>query len=226
MRVYHAKLPKGQAVLFPHQHGKTIENHPRDFSFSLDGVRFYRVKECGSRSSSRRDETGKYHLEFSLTFKVPQISFEGEMTYNSDTDLLTVNEVPFPIVSATPAITGDRFTNHFQSNIVPLPNDRREEYFFREKNGGRLHIYVDAEVYATDYSSHRLFLSSTHFDIPHWREIEINQLKRMKDGGTTVIETNIGHLFVPTPFNIDGQPKWTSLRGGHEPEDHYLERVE
>lgn len=87
-----------------------------------------------------------------------------------------------------------------QELIVPLPEIRVKSYLFRN---GLTFIYVSYNKYMTDYSDHKFFIGQPG----DMQQVEILDLVRYRDGGTTIIKTKVGELFVPTPFK-KGKPDY------------------
>lgn len=78
-------------------------------------------------------------------------------------------------------------------NIVPLPEIRVKDYLFSKDNE---YIYVSYDKYMVDYSDYKFFLGPPE----EMRELKILDLVRYRDGGTTIIKTERGELYVPTSF--------------------------
>ncbi len=78
---------------------------------------------------------------------------------------------------------------------------RKVEYFCKCENGN--FIYVSADKHNFSYESFRLFVGKGK----KMREVQIKNVNRYRDGGTTFIETSKGTFFSPSPFNVQQSPK-------------------
>lgn len=79
-------------------------------------------------------------------------------------------------------------------SVMPLPYARRMEYFCRTIDG--TFVYVSADQYNYSYESFKLYVGDGGF----MRELRVYNVKRLRDGGTTVITTESGEFYSPSPF--------------------------
>lgn len=85
-----------------------------------------------------------------------------------------------------------------------LPGGKRVEYSFRLPSGEQ--ILVTSDKNNPSYSSFKLHIGNKE----EMREITVLDVNRYRDGGTTIIKTNEGILYVPTPFRRNTvNPTWT-----------------
>lgn len=89
------------------------------------------------------------------------------------------------------------------ARVVPLPDVRVPEYLFRVDASTLL--YVSRAKYKSDYRDFKLFVGPAE----SLTEVACLQVRRYRDGGTTVIETAAGNLFAPAPSMAD-KPTWRS----------------
>ena len=97
----------------------------------------------------------------------------------------------------------------FQKNlIIPLPSVRECTFFL---NNDDTFIYVSHDKYKFELD--RFYIGP----IDCLKEHKIIDYVTYRDGGTTIIKTDIGDLYVPTPFKknedsyaitFDGKPFW------------------
>ncbi len=85
-------------------------------------------------------------------------------------------------------------------NIVPLPKVRVREYLFSKDNE---YIYVSYDKYMVDYSDCKFFIGPPE----EMKELKNLDIVRYRDGGTTIIKTERGELYVPTSFK-KGKPDY------------------
>jgi hypothetical protein len=98
-----------------------------------------------------------------------------------------------------------------ERNPVSGTPAREPEYLFRVPDGpdgpdGGL-IYVSTGPvtdYRNYYDSFKLFIG----DGTVMRDVPVTDVTRYRDGGTTVVETTEGFLFVPSRYQSDAQPSW------------------
>jgi hypothetical protein len=95
-------------------------------------------------------------------------------------------------VVPTPAVTG---------KIEPLPRVRQPEYLFQVDDGSI--VYVSSEKYGCSYKSFKLYVGRL---VDPLRGIPITDVARYRDGGSTIIKTNQGELYSPTPLGQSGLP--------------------
>lgn len=89
--------------------------------------------------------------------------------------------------------------------ISSLPHIRKPEYLFLGANVA-FWVYVSAAKYRYSYESFRFFIGEAGaLDL---REVPIRRVQRMRDGGSTVIETAEGRLCSPTRFKPELHPRW------------------
>lgn len=95
--------------------------------------------------------------------------------------------------------------------ILPLPYVRKPEYLFLGENVA-FWIYVSASKYHYSYESFRFFIGEPGaLDL---REVPIQQVRRMRDGGTTYIHTAEGTLYSPSKWgHVDPTPTWKGPEG-------------
>jgi hypothetical protein len=99
----------------------------------------------------------------------------------------------------------DESVGEIHIDVVPLPNVRQPEYLFQMPDGQ--YIYVSADKYRYSYESFRLFIGKMR----EMKPIPITDVQRMRDGGTTYVETNLGILYSPTPFRVNEPATWELL---------------
>lgn len=139
-------------------------------------------------------------IEHDISFHDPHSDKNGEFTRNNNNIVLqSVNY----IISSCPQST----------NIVPLPTVRETEYLFSLSNG-RL-LYVSADKYNYSYESFRMYIGDVGKTM---NEVDIVDVVRYKDGGTTRITTDYGILF--SPFNE--QPEWNNNPIQHLDEKQFV----
>ena len=86
---------------------------------------------------------------------------------------------------------------------LPQPDeDRKPEYLFRRPNGQ--YIYVSASMNNYSYGSFRLFMG----EAPLLDSLSVTKVERHRDGGTTLVETSAGILYVPTRLRPHQRAKW------------------
>ncbi len=86
--------------------------------------------------------------------------------------------------------------------VVPLPTVRRPEYLFRLADGNFL--FVSADKYRFSYTSFRMWIGNGE----EMKEIGVRYVGRYRDGGTTIIQTDSGNFFSPTPFDTEKKATW------------------
>lgn len=121
--------------------------------------------------------------EHKLSFENPHKGIQGELSRKND--IVTMNGETFTKVEA-----------YQPTETVKLPEIRQEQYAFTLKGGEKLK--VTADKYNFTYESFKLFIGE--------REIPIKHIERFRDGGTTIIDTDEGRLFVPADRNK--KPTW------------------
>lgn len=116
----------------------------------------------------------------------------------------------------------DRFEQQDEAppamRVVPLPPDRRPEYLFR--NPDAFVIYVSDAKYRASYETFRLFMGNEPPNAAGlWslRPVEIVDVARYRDGGTTYVRTVEGVLYSPAPGARRSEgpsgPSWIDLDG-------------
>ena len=88
-------------------------------------------------------------------------------------------------------------------DVMPLPKIRKLEYLFRLPDGR--HIYVSADKLNYSYESFKFFIGEPYKMVA----VQIKEVSRLRDGGTTDIVTAEGELHSPTPFRGDEAATWT-----------------
>lgn len=96
------------------------------------------------------------------------------------------------------------------SKVIPLPAVRRTEYLCMAPDG--MFVYVSADKFNYSYESFRLYVGTGI----SMRRIEIIDVERYRDGGTTYIETPERWFFSPSPFSVERDPnlvpKWGATK--------------
>lgn len=79
-------------------------------------------------------------------------------------------------------------------DIVPLPEVRVREYLL---HNDQQNIYLSYNKYMASYDDYKMFIGPVGSVM---KEIQIDDMTRYRDGGTTIIKTKAGELYIPTPF--------------------------
>ena len=156
-------------------------------AYSPDGKTFYALANSGFSGTS---------VKHQISFSDPHQGIDGRLRlddekieYNGEVYQMTERQLD-------------------SSLIVPLPPARRTEYLCQDEDG--IFVYVSADKYNYSYESFRLFIGEG----AAMREVEVYNVSRYRDGGTTYIETSDGVFFSPSPFNAqrdpDLVPKWSN----------------
>jgi hypothetical protein len=118
-----------------------------------------------------------------LSFENPHKGMLSELSRKDD--VVTIGDETFTKIESYQPV-----------ETIKLPEVREEMYSFTLKSGERLKVTYDKYNFA--YESFKLFIGD--------REIPINDVERFMDGGTTIIDTDEGRLFVP--FDKAKKPTW------------------
>lgn len=158
-----------------------------DLLYSDDGVTF---REMAGRGFAGWSE------EFKLTFEDPTNGREFEL--RRDHDVLRLGRDKF---YRAPSVWEDDLY------VVPLPAVRQPEYMFVAPDGTIL--YVSDTVYQRSYDFW-FFIGRP----PYLSRVPVRDVTRAKDGGTTVVKTDAGVLYSPTPWRPERRATWngTPLR--------------
>lgn len=158
-------------------------------AYSPDGETFYSLANSGFNGTS---------VKHQISFSDPHRGIDGRLRldgekieYNGEVYQMTERQLD-------------------SSLIVPLPPARRIEYLCQDEDG--IFIYVSADKYNYSYESFRLFIGEG----AAMREVEVHNVSRYRDGGTTYIETADGVFFSPSPFNTQRDPDLVPKWSGHE----------
>lgn len=132
-------------------------------------------------------------LKKSVIFENPHTGEQGK--FNILDDEATLNGVAFIAAEVPNSI-----------EAAKTPEVRENEYSFTLP--GDEQLIVTASKYNRSYSSFKLFIDGR--EIP-WSYTEGYPVTRFRDGGTTIIYTTEGTLFVPAPRNVikhGTKPTW------------------
>lgn len=156
-----------------------------EVAFSPDGETFYALSTGGFGGSVDKHD---------LSFEDPHQGIKGKL-HLEDEQITYDGEVYRKT---------HRLIN--PSSVVPLPAARRTEYLCQAEDG--TFVYVSADKYNYSYESFKLFVG----DGATMREIEVNDVVRYRDGGTTYVQTPEVTFFSPSPFNAQRDsnlvPQW------------------
>lgn len=158
---------------------------------------YYQAYVSGGRSSS---SGGKYSWESS--FSVPQLHIFDKKIFGTN------EHEPSGVIRVSNAC-GDEFFHPCENVYVnlkavhPLPREKVLMYDLKSETSG-FHVRVLDYKYSEGFESVRFFIGY------NWRlrEVEIKSIERWRDGGTTLIETTDGVLYVPSPFKKDESATW------------------
>lgn len=157
-----------------------------------EAIKFFEVKTTGGAFTSSNGKV-KVNCGFDNPHNPTILSDEkvyqhdGRVYRDGDSLCLAMDNTD-PII-----FHGYREIEYPEELIIPLPKVRVKNYLMRN---GLTFIYVSYDKYMMDYDTHKFFIGPPS----DMREVEIEDLIRYRDGGTTIIKTKVGELFVPTPF--------------------------
>lgn len=93
--------------------------------------------------------------------------------------------------------TFKKVENPEKIEAAKMPEIRREEYMFKLPNGELL--YVSNDKYQFAYGKMKMYVGKPG----EMKEVPITDITRLKDGGTTYMQTPQGVLFVPSSLSVD-----------------------
>lgn len=164
--------------------------------YSPYGIDYYQVKAGGGRSSSYRGACN-YDIKFSVpTLEISDepLSFSNEVVTSGIINTFCETFISSPVYVNT-------------KHVIPLPKVMQTVYSFKVCDED-FYVYVDTAKYADDYSMYRVFVGT----MCKRTEVEITSFDRYKDGGTTIIKTTAGVLYVPSPFRPDLVAIWNDKK--------------
>lgn len=169
-----------------------VPNKIGDILYSADGIKFYQAICHGGSGKFGGD-----HAEFSVTFSVPQLGVDNTLEYTSEySDNIVVADFIFQ--------STDMYIN--LKTVIKVPDTRECVYHYIDPETG-IQIYVDDYKYSSSYDTFELCVK----DKEGWVKVEITNVARYRDGGTTIIKTTDGELYVPTPFKPNLKATWNRL---------------
>ncbi len=158
-------------------------------AYSPDGETFYALASAGFSGTS---------VKHQISFEDPHQGINGKLCledenieYNGEVYQMTERQLD-------------------TSSIIPLPAARRVEYLCQDED--EIFVYVSSDKYNYSYESFKLFIGEG----AAMREVEVCNVSRYRDGGTTYIETADGVFFSPSPFNAQRDPNLVPKWSGQE----------
>jgi hypothetical protein len=159
-----------------------------DWLYSSDGRRFQETQPQGLAAQGDHEEGG--FLD----------GADDEHRFVLDGSRLTVDGELFVPVSVRPP----------GAVFVPLPEKRELAYLFIRPDGGLLAVTEDVH---RSYETFHLFVGQWTGADPVLTQVPVRDVTRYRDGGTTVVKTDLGTLYVPTPWKPKATPTWTRASG-------------
>ena len=167
--------------------------HFHDWLYSPDGRRFYETDQGGMSSWGDHEEGG-----FSD-------AAGGKHRYVLDADDLSVDGVRFEPSRVRPV----------GAVFVPLPEKWEPRSLLQRPDGAMLYLSQDANYVGVHAKPGQAFMHLFMGRPPTLTRVLFGPEDALlyRDGGTTVIKTALGVLCVPTPWQPELRPKWTSSSG-------------
>lgn len=190
------KSTSGQVIVHMGK-DNNIPNKIGDLLYSDDGIKFYQtICHGGAGMFGGNDD----HAEFSVTFSVPQLGIDRSTLNYTSTN------------SGEMIIDGAIFRENHKmyvnlKTVIKLPDTRESVYHYIEPESG-MQIYVDDYVYYSGHDTIELCLKEKG---RAWEKVEITGFTRYRDGGTTIIKTTAGELYLPTPLKPHLKALWNRL---------------
>lgn len=150
--------------------------------------KFFTVQSTGGAFSSGKVNCGFDNPHNPSVYSNEKSYHNGRLYTNGNILCLDIG------VSGPFFFTNPKKLDRLPDNIVLLPEVRVKEYLFSKDNE---YIYVSYDNYMVGYS--KFFIGPPE----EMRELKILDFVRYRDGGTTIIKTERGELYVPTPFKKD-----------------------
>jgi len=161
----------------------------RDWLYSPDGRGFQETLPGGLAAGGGRPEEGDFTEGSGVQHR-----------YTLDGQRLVVDGELFVPVDVRPP----------NAAFVPLPEKRVLAYLFVRPDGGILAVTEDAN---RSYDTMHLFVGRWTGASPVLGQIRVRKVQRMRDGGTTIVQTDGGTLNVPTPWKPELTATWTKADG-------------